>query len=158
MAVPSMTTKSRRPTRVDVSDLTRLRMVLGRLGRILRQQTDDDLSYPQISLLFAIERLAPVTPSALAASEGVTAPSVTRSLERLQRLGLIDRKTSASDGRVSMINLTLEGHEECMRIRHSRDVWLSEHLARLSPDEVAELVRMIPVLSKLCDPELPDTP
>ena len=130
-------------------------MVLGRLGRVLRQQTDDDLSYPQISLLFSIERMAPVTPSALAASEGVTAPSVTRSLERLRRLGLIDRQISAADGRVSFIKLSLEGHEECMRIRHSRDVWLSEHLARLNANEIEELVRLIPVLRKLCDPELP---
>ncbi len=33
-------------------DLTRLRMTLGRLGRVLRQQTDEDLSYAPPPLLF----------------------------------------------------------------------------------------------------------
>lgn len=142
---------------IDISDLTRLRMVLGRVGRILRQQADDDLPYPQISLLFNIARSEPVTPSELAAFEGVTPPAVTRSLDTLQRQGFISREPSTRDRRVSMIRLTVAGHQECMRLLHSRDMWLSEHLSRLSPAELAELIGLIPVLEKLCDPQLPET-
>jgi DNA-binding MarR family transcriptional regulator len=140
---------------ITVSDLTRLRMVLGRVGRILRQQADDGLLYPQISLMFSIARNEPVSPTKLAALEGVTAPSVTRSLEALRQAGFISREASSSDGRASVIRLTREGQEELTRVLHSRDVWLSQHLTRLTSDELNDLVRLIPVLEKLCDPELP---
>jgi DNA-binding MarR family transcriptional regulator len=143
---------------IAISELTRLRMVLGRVGRILRQQADDGLPYPQISLLFNIARAEPVTPSQLAASEGVTPPSVTRSLDTLQQLGYVSREPSPHDRRVSYVRLTVAGHQECQRLLHSRDVWLSEHLLNVTSDELRELIRLIPVLEKLCDPELPEEP
>jgi len=130
-------------------------MVLGRIGRVLRQQSDDGLLYPQISLLFSIARNEPISPSHLAVLEGVTAPSVTRSLDGLLRAGFISRETSTTDGRVSVIRLTPAGHQELSRLLHTRDVWLSQHLTRLSPEELHDLIRLIPVLEKLCDPELP---
>lgn len=144
-------------TRLDVAQLTRLRMVLGRLGRVLRQQTADGLSYPQISLLFSIERSNPVTAGELAAGEGVTPPSVSRSLNELDRRGLIWRGRHTVDGRVSLIYMTDSGKRECARLRRSRDVWLAEHLTRLAPEEIQVLITALPVLERLCDPALPDT-
>lgn len=138
-----------------MAQLTRLRMVLGRLGRVLRQQSVDGLSYPQISLLFAVERLAPVTAGALATAEGVTPPAVTRSLNELDRSGLVVRAQDTTDRRVSLIHMTDAGHRECSRIRSSRDAWLAEHVNRLSPEEIAVLVSALPVLERLCDPALP---
>jgi DNA-binding MarR family transcriptional regulator len=150
-----MASRALKTSLVDVADLRRLRMVLGRIGRVLRQQSDDGLLYPQISLLFSISRNEPVSPSRLAALEGVTAPSVTRSLDGLLRAGFISRETSPTDGRVSVIRLTRNGRRELNRLLHSRDVWLSHHLTKLAPDELQELVRVIPVLEKLCDPAFP---
>lgn len=138
-----------------MAQLTRLRMVLGRLGRVLRQQSVDGLSYPQISLLFAVERLAPVTAGALATAEGVTPPAVTRSLNELDRSGLVVRAQDTTDRRVSLIHMTDAGRRECSRIRSSRDAWLAEHVNRLSPEEIAVLVSALPVLERLCDPALP---
>lgn len=139
---------------VSRKELTRLRMVLGRLGRVLRQQTDDDLPYALISLLFTIERGEPVTAGDLAASERVTPPAITRSLNRLGELGLIAREPHPVDGRASMIRLTAEGRAERRRILQSRDVWLSNHLRPLNADEVDLLIAAMPVLERLCDPEL----
>ena len=138
-----------------MAQLTRLRMVLGRLGRVLRQQSVDGLSYPQISLLFAVERLAPVTAGTLATAEGVTPPAVTRSLNELDRSGLVVRAQDTTDRRVSLIHMTDAGRHECSRIRSSRDAWLAEHVNRLSPEEIAVLVSALPVLERLCDPALP---
>lgn len=140
---------------ISRKELKRLRMVLGRLGRVLRQQTDDDLPYALISLLFNIERSEPVTAGDLAASEGVSPPAVTRSLNRLRELGLITREPHPGDGRASVIRLSAEGRAERRRILHSRDVWLSEHLDRLDSHEVELLLAAMPALERLCDPELP---
>jgi len=155
----TMTTASDRSSstrRLTRQELTRLRMVIGRLGRVLRQQTDDDLPYALISLLFAIGRSQPVTAGDLAASERVTPPSISRSLERLDRLGLITRKPWPEDRRVSVIQLTLRGRAELKRILHSREVWLSDHVARLTGEELDLLMSAVPVLERLCDPALPN--
>src|ERR1700710_1175320 len=57
---------------VSQTNLIRLRMALGRLGRLLRQQNNDGLPYALISLIMTIHRLEPVTAKELAESEGVT--------------------------------------------------------------------------------------
>jgi len=136
-------------------DLTKLRMTLGRLGRVLRQQTDEDLSYALTSLLFTIGRTEPATASELAESEKVTPPSVSRSLNRLEALGLIDRAADEHDGRVTRVRLTAKGRKERAYILRSRDIWLSEHLKQLSEQEIASLIAALPALERLCDPQLP---
>lgn len=136
-------------------DLTRLRMTLGRLGRVLRQQTDDGLSYALISLLFNIGRSQPVSAGELAVSEGVSPPSVTRSLNRLIELGFVTRTADPADRRAALIELTPSGAREREQVLKSREVWLEEHLGRLDHTELESLLTALPALERLCDPELP---
>lgn len=140
---------------VSHADLTRLRMTLGRLGRVLRQQNDEGLTYSLISLLLNIARNQPTTPGELAVSEGVSSPAVTRSLNRLVGLGLVSREPDPGDGRAWLLSLTSAGRREREALLRSREKWLSEHLTRLSPDEVQALLAALPALEKLCDPQLP---
>jgi DNA-binding MarR family transcriptional regulator len=140
---------------VKREELTRLRMTLGRLGRVLRQQNDDGLSYALISLLFNIGRSQPVSAGELAASEGVSPPSVTRSLNRLIELGFVSRTADPADRRAALIRLTPSGDREREQVLKSREMWLSEHLERLSAAELATLLAALPALERLCDPELP---
>ncbi|NEK56856.1 MarR family transcriptional regulator [Geodermatophilus sabuli] len=139
---------------VTREDLTRLRMTLGRLGRVLRQQNDDGLSYALVSLLFAIARSEPVTAGELAISEGVSPPSVTRSLNRLRKLGYVNRESDPSDRRASLISLTEAGNRERAAILKTREIWLTEHLARLTAEDVTQLLAALPALERLCDPAL----
>jgi DNA-binding MarR family transcriptional regulator len=120
----------------------------------LRQQTDDGLSYALISLLLAIARSQPVTAGDLAVSEGVSPPSVTRSLNRLLELGYVTRVPDPSDRRASLISLTKAGMQERAAILRTREVWLTEHLARLSADDIEQLLTALPALERLCDPAL----
>lgn len=125
------------------------------MGRLLRQQSVDGLSYPQMSLLFAVERLGPVATGELAATEGVSPPAVSRSLNELDRLGLVVRAQDTADRRVSFVTLTSAGRRECSRIRWSRDAWLTDHVKHLSAGEIDVLVTALPVLERLCDPAPP---
>jgi DNA-binding MarR family transcriptional regulator len=139
---------------VTREDLTRLRMTLGRLGRVLRQQNDDGLSYALVSLLFAIARSEPVTAGELAISEGVSPPSVTRSLNRLRELGYVNRESDPSDRRASLISLTEAGNRERAAILKTREIWLTEHLDRLTAEGIKQLLDALPALERLCDPAL----
>jgi DNA-binding MarR family transcriptional regulator len=146
------------PALIAREDLTRLRMALGRLGRVLRQQTDDGLSYALISLLLNIARNQPVTAGDLAIGEGVSPPAVTRSLNRLTELNLVTRQPDPDDRRASLITLTPEGKRERERLLETRERWLSEHLLRLSTEEIQMLLAALPALERLCDPALEDVP
>jgi DNA-binding MarR family transcriptional regulator len=141
--------------RIQDDDLARLRMTLGRLGRVLRQQTDDSLSYPLISLLFSIVRAQPASAGELAAAEGVSPPSVTRSLNRLIELGYVSREPDPADRRAAVICLTPRGLRERDHILRSREVWLTQHLDRLTEEDLGQLVDALPALERLCDPALP---
>jgi DNA-binding MarR family transcriptional regulator len=133
---------------VSQDQLIRLRMALGRLGRTLRQ-SHEDLPHALISLLMAIHRSQPVTAKQLAASEGVTPPAVTRSLHRLETLGLIEREALATDRRVQNIQLSELGESMRQEILHEREMWLTEHLHRLSSRELTNLLRALPALERL---------
>ncbi len=138
-------------TPMDISqpDLIRLRMTLGRLGRMLRQQSDEDLSHALIALLFAIHRAEPVSAKTLAEDEGVTPPAVTRSLRRLEQLGYITRESDPSDRRAQIIRLSPTGEEMRVELLHQRDIWLSEHLRELTAEEIARLIDALPALERL---------
>ncbi len=133
-------------------------MVLGRLGRVLRQQSDEGLSYALVSLLLNIYRSQPVSAGDLAISEGVSPPAVTRSLNRLMKLGYVSREIDPVDRRSSFITLTKAGATERDQLLRRREIWLIEHLARLTTDELEALLAALPALEHLCDPELPPEP
>jgi DNA-binding MarR family transcriptional regulator len=134
---------------VSQAELIRLRMALGRLGRLLRQQNSEDLSYSLVSLIFAIHRSEPVTAKTLAENEGVTPPAVTRSLNRLASLGLIEREPVPSDRRVQEIRLAAKGEKVRLKLLESREIWLTEHLVQLSAEELQSLLDALPALERL---------
>ena len=145
------------PPTMSPYHLTRLRMTLGRLGRLLRQQNTEDLSYALMSLLFTIGRTQPIAAGDLAQEEGVSPPSVTRSLTRLVELGLVTRDLNPDDRRAAVIRLTEKGDRERELILNDREVWLAKHLSRLSGEDVQIIVAALPALERLVETTLDDT-
>ncbi|MEQ3549378.1 MarR family transcriptional regulator [Pseudonocardia nematodicida] len=137
--------------------LTRLQMVFGWLGRVLRQQPYEDFTFPVISLLFRIERMGRATSGELAVGEGVKPSTLTRTLDSLQDRGLIDREREPSDRRLTRVQLTDAGHETGARIRHHRNAWLSDRLALLSESDQELIWQALPALERLAD-VVPDQP
>jgi DNA-binding MarR family transcriptional regulator len=145
------------PTEPTPAYLTRLQMVLGWLGRVLRQQPFEELTFPLISLLFRIDRMGRTSSGELAAGEGVRPSTLTRSLDSLQAMGLIVREPAVGDRRVTMVELTEAGYELGARIRHHRNLWLSERLALLSPEDQRTILGALPAFERLAA-VLPDGP
>lgn len=137
--------------------LTRLQMVLGWLGRVLRQQPYEDLTFPVISLLFRIERMGRATSGELASGEGVRPSTLSRSLDSLQARGLIAREREPSDRRLTRVELTETGYALGSRIRHHRNAWLSDRLSVLSEEDQHVIWEALPALERLVD-VVPDGP
>src|SRR3954454_9586661 len=87
----------------------RLRLSATRLARILRQQADLGLTPSQITALATIGREGPLTLGALADTEHVTPPSMTKVVERLEGLGLIERRVDPVDRRRVLAAVTPAG-------------------------------------------------
>ncbi len=129
----------------------RLRLVLNRLARRLRNQTPGDLSPSLTSALVTIEQRGPITLGQLAASERVTPPSITRMVATLERLCLVRREADPGDRRVARVSLTPDGRRTVLRTRTRKTAYLAKRLHKLDESERAVVRAALPVLERLLE-------
>jgi DNA-binding MarR family transcriptional regulator len=102
-------------------------------ARVLTDRTD--LS---ASAMFAINRLCregPLRLTTLAAKEGISQPSMTQLITRLERQGLVARIADPEDGRATLVNITEHGQDAVDERRRSRRERLTELMDTLTPEE-----------------------
>jgi DNA-binding MarR family transcriptional regulator len=99
-----------------------------------------DLTTQQLMLLRALEQ--PVPMSNLAVAKGCDPSNVTGLVDRIARLGLVERLTDTQDRRVRLLSLTPEGRRIRDRIDHELAHAMSESFAG-SRAERAELSRLL---------------
>ena len=129
----------------------RLRPVIARLARRMRQQAGGDLSPTQGAALNTIACHGPLTPSELAAREKIQRPTATRVLARLEEAGLVARTADPADRRSSLVALTASGDALLAASRARKDLYLAERLDRLSPSELAVLERAAAILERVLE-------
>ena len=112
-----------------------------------------DLSASAAFALNRVCREGPIRLTALAAKEGVSQPSMTQLIQRLERLGLVARLADPDDGRAALIGVTGRGQallDDRKRMRRER---LRALMATLTPEEESALwlsARVaLPVLRRL---------
>jgi DNA-binding MarR family transcriptional regulator len=91
------------------------------------------------SLLNRVNRGGPDRLTALAAKEGVSQPSMTQLIQRLERQGLVTRLGDPDDGRVALVGITEAGQallDERTRCRRER---LTALLTTLSSEDALAL-------------------
>ena len=140
-----------RTTVPDYELATRLRLVLARSARRLRQESGTDLSPSLTSALATIERHGPLTPSELAGRERVTRPTVTRVVCRLEEAGLVARAADPADGRSALVSVTAAGRALLAAARTRKDAFLSERVDALTPEDRATLERAAALLEGLLE-------
>jgi DNA-binding MarR family transcriptional regulator len=134
-----------------VDTAARLRLVIVRTARRLRQEAGDDLSPSSAAALATIERRGPLAPSELAELERVKRPTITRVLARLEEAGLVERTGDPADGRAFLVSITREGSELLRRIRTRKNAYLARRLSKLDPDDLAALERAADVLEHILE-------
>jgi DNA-binding MarR family transcriptional regulator len=135
----------------DAEIAARLRLAVTRLSRRLRQQVAGGLTSSQVSALAAVERLGAPTLGALAASEQVQPPSMTKMVVGLEGAGLVTRREDDKDRRIVRVALTAEGRRTVQRSRSLRNAYLARRLRVLSQDERARLDELVQLLERLVD-------
>jgi DNA-binding MarR family transcriptional regulator len=135
---------------VDEELVASLRMGVMRLARRLRhERSGNDLTLTQLSALGALNRLGPLTIGELAAADNVKPPSMTRTVNCLEELGLVSRHADENDGRQVIVALTPKAQAVLAADRARRDAWLKDHLADLSDSERRILRKAAPLLDRM---------
>lgn len=131
-----------------------LRPVLLRIGRHLRRETEQlGVTSHQATLLWLVRARPGLSLRELAHEEGISAPSLSAHVDRLEALGLIRRVRSSEDRRRVGLELTVVGRATLRRVRARRTTWLAGRLARLSDDDRERLERALPALKALLEPD-----
>jgi DNA-binding MarR family transcriptional regulator len=137
---------------ISTTDLAhRLRPVIARLARRMRQQAGGDLSPTQGAALNTVACHGPLTPSELATREKIQRPTATRVLARLEEAGLIERTADPADRRSSLVSTTPAGADLLASVRDRKDAYLAQRLDRLSPEDLAALDRAAGILERVLE-------
>jgi DNA-binding MarR family transcriptional regulator len=138
-------------TRTDTGLASQLRVSVMRLARRLRNERDPEnpLSTSQISVLGVLIRHGEQTVGQLAAHERVQPPSMTRTVNALAEAGYVVRRSSETDGRAVLVDLSDQGRETLLADRRRRDAWLARELKSLTPDERDLLRKVAPLIERL---------
>ena len=111
--------------------------------------TPRDLTLTSLSTLVTLSRKGPRRITELAASEGVTQPSVTALVTSLERAGLAERRSDPADRRVVMVAIT-EAGSAYLRVRRQANAQaLVRAMEALPAEELRALIAAVPVVEHL---------
>ena len=130
---------------------SRLRMVVARLSRRLRQEANEGATPSQLAALATVERHGSMTLGDLAAHERVRPPTMTRIVAGLEESGLLRREIDPADRRVARMTLTPDGTRLLARSRTRKDAFLATLLDHLDAEELAVVERAVPILERLIE-------
>lgn len=133
-----------------------LRPVLLRLNRELRRETEQlGVTSTQATLLRQIRTAPGLSLGRLAELEGISAPSLSGHVDRLEQAGLVRRVRDPVDRRRVGLELTPAGERLLRRVRARRTTWLAARLRSLDDRDLRAVARALPALQLLLDEERP---
>ena len=107
---------------------------------VIRGVADNrDLSLTAAAALGSLDRRGPQRITTMAAAEGVSQPSMTQLIQRLEQRGLVERTSDPADGRVALVNLTDAGKAALTARRERNATRVAELLAGLPENDVRAL-------------------
>lgn len=117
-----------------------LRIACMRVARRVRFDADNTIAPHHFSVLVKLLD-EPRTLGELAATEQVSAPSMSRTVSQLCDIGYVARAADPDDGRLVRLSLTSGGRTVVERERAHRDAWMAARLDGLTAADRATLRR-----------------
>lgn len=118
------------------------------LRRLRREDAGSGLNAPRLSALSVIVFSGEVTLGDLAAAEQVRPPTMTRMVDALVELGLVEKRPNVRDGRSTLIRATAAGKKLMLAGRERRVRVLAAKIASLDPSEREQLAAGAEILSR----------
>src|SRR4051794_38504003 len=134
---------------VSAETVERLRLVVARLARLLRQQDDSGLGPTLTAALSTVAEHGPLTLGDLAGRERVAPPTITKVVDKMEAAGFVERRAHPVDRRVSLVAVTDLGTKTLAELRGRRTAWLRARLDELEAADVDLLAQATVVLERI---------
>ena len=131
-----------------------LRVVISRLVKIIRCEVKQDqlFSLTERSTLSLVYQNTAMFPSELASLEKVTNQSMSQIINKLSRLGYVNKTSSTTDRRKVIVSITATGKKFIEKKREDSQEWLAKSIREKTTEREKEILcKAITVLTKLVD-------
>ena len=119
-----------------------------RINRAVRMRSaPGTLGAGAVSTLWTVVEHAPIRTTELAERENVAAPTMSRIVAALAKLGMIGRSADPKDGRACLISPTEEGADYIHGVASGKAQMFESALGRLDADTRAEVKRTMGLLA-----------
>ena len=117
----------------------RIRRVIGARARLVHPDLQGS-SYLMLSWLAAH---GPQRASAMVERFGIDKGAISRQVQHLLDLGLVDRTPDPDDGRATLVSVTAEAAGRILEVNDDRRRWLDDRLGDWPDSDLSEFVRML---------------
>lgn len=125
---------------------TELALACGRLQRQAKRLAGIPAASGTWRVLHTVEMEGPLSTGRLTHLEGNKPSATTDLIARLERDGLVSRRTDPEDARSRLISVTEAGAEYCRRAEEAMGSGLAPALTALGEEDAATLARCLPAL------------
>jgi DNA-binding MarR family transcriptional regulator len=127
----------------------RLRAATARLTRRLRQSATGELTLTQLSALGTLQASGPIRLNELASREGISASTISKLIDVLERDAFVERSPDAGDGRASRVAITAAGIAVLEDLRRNGARLIDRALGALDASDRMALTAALPALERL---------
>lgn len=138
------------------AELMRLARTLNVMRTRLASHSPGGVPWATYTLLFHLVNEGPRRAGALADCARVDASTVSRQVDQLVRMGLVERRADPADGRASQLVATEAGHQVHARVRAARERMLAGVLADWDTADVDLLTGLLARLNEDMTARLPE--
>jgi DNA-binding MarR family transcriptional regulator len=112
----------------------------------------------QDGVILALSEEGGLTAGALATRLGVKAPTMTRTIGRLEAQGFVERRPDETDGRLTVVHLTEAGRASVDTITEAGRLSEEQAAEGLSEKDVRQLLKLLRTMDENLHANLPDGP
>lgn len=137
----------------DLVSLSELSPVLTQAARSMRTALSRSLAEAglyagQDGVILQLEAEPGLTPGQLAQRLGVKAPTMTRTIGRMEAQGFLERRADGSDARLTKIHLSETGRQSVERIHQAITDCSAQAIQGFSDKDVRNLVKLLKSLDR----------
>jgi DNA-binding MarR family transcriptional regulator len=119
--------------------IRRIRRVIGERARSVHP----DLQSSSYLMLTWLNQHGAQRSSAMAEAFGIDMGAISRQVQLLLDLGLVDRSPDPDDGRATLVSVTAEAASRIAEVNDDRRRWLDDRLGDWPDGDLSEFVRML---------------
>ena len=112
-----------------------------------------NLSMLQLQVLVFLKRNEPVQMSEIAKYFAIELPSATSLINKVTKMGLVERKADKHDRRLVLISLTKDGNALLQKAMEEKGKKITETLSYLSEKDKKELLRIMQLVTATMEKE-----